>query len=171
MGDIKDSIKEYFVDTARYFIVIFPALVLFYMLDANLFAEEGMRTLTWLQLVCWIWLMKEVSYWTYIREMNVMQWIVKWFAKNEVFEFFKQNNLNAKRFTLLIRLITKIMSWLFIFILSHTWIHMTGLSLDYVFIVTSSIIFYMGIELRIMLKMAYIEYISNSHRMKQPNRN
>lgn len=152
---------RYLLSHIQFIFFVAPILLLLFYLDGWIGEHGRFTAFSLVVIIIWILLMKEVAFWTYIQEVSTTQKMIKRMIQKGFFaRLNKESRIKFSIFTL--RACLKVFSWIFIFIMGHTWLYMLNIELSYLLLISSSIVFYMATELRVIIKVAYVEFLSKA---------
>lgn len=157
----KNGITRYLKESILFFLIVIPILISFRLVGTSVVDIGNFKDLSFINLIVLTLLMKEIAYWIYIKEIIMVQKTIKKCLENNFFERLRFTKTFIGHFIFLLRTVAKGISLLFIFVMAHTWLHLIDVELEKITLLLSSIVFYMGIELRTVIKVAYFEHQLN----------
>lgn len=153
------NILKYGKETAHYFLIATPLILTWVLFESSLLISDGVLAgLSWYEWLILIYLMKEVSYWMFVKEHQMLSEIILKAVRPGRVERIQRTFGNVRNMILLVRGLIKLCSWLFMFTLLATFFRVIGESVSFYSIAIMGIVFYFSMELRTLLKAAYLEY-------------
>ncbi|MBG9694134.1 hypothetical protein ABD91_25675 [Lysinibacillus sphaericus] len=153
------SLIGYSKETAHYFMIATPLILTWVLIESSLLISDGVLvSLSWYEWLILIYLMKEVSYWMFVKEHQILSEIVLKTVRPGRVDRIQHIFGNVRNMIFFVRGLSKICSWLFMFILLATFFRVIGETVSHYSIAIMGIIFYFSMELRTLLKAAYLEH-------------